>query len=443
MHKKIYLTLFIFFQINFYITAQVPAFPGAEGDGKFTSGGRGGRIIAVTNLNDDGPGSFRDAVSQEGARIIIFKVSGTIELQSELEIKNGDITIAGQSAPGDGICIRNYQTTVNAENVIIRFLRFRLGDEKKQVADALSIMNSKNVIVDHCSLSWGIDEVFSFYDSENTTMQWCIISESLCNSFHPKGEHGYGGIWGGKNASFHHNLLAHNSSRNPRFNGSRTKYSPEEENVDFRNNVIYNWGFNSAYGGESASYNLVNNYYKAGPATHKKIKNRIIEPWDDESKWYISGNYVDGFPETTDDNWNGGVQGDYADESDLRSCEPFEHILIPEEDAQTAYEKVLAHAGASLKRDKIDERIIREVKEGIATVNDGIINSQTEVGGWPELISAPAAADSDSDGMPDDWEITNNLNPDDYSDASLFSQTGYTYIEDYLNSLVILPENEK
>jgi len=433
------------------IFAQLEAFPGAEGFGKFTTGGRGGKVIEVTNLNDEGPGSFREAVEQEGIRTVIFRISGTVALESELEIENGDLTIAGQSAPGDGICIKNFQTTVNADNVIIRFIRFRLGDEKKEEADALSIMNSRNVIVDHCSLSWGIDEVFSFYDNENTTMQWCIISESLHNSFHNKGRHGYGGIWGGKNATFHHNLVAHNSSRNPRFNGSRTKYSHAEELVDFRNNVIYNWGFNSSYGGEDASYNIVNNYYKYGPATKNDVRGRIIEPWDDKARWYISGNFVEGFADITLDNWNGGVQGENSDKPGIKVSKPFSAASIVIESPEQAYINVLLYAGAIYpRRDIVDQRIVEDVRNctaefegksydidnGIDTsIVTGIIDSQSDVGGWPYLESGAPLPDSDRDGMPDDWEIKMNLNPADPDDRNKQAISGYTFLEEYLNEL--------
>jgi len=272
----------ILFLLPVAISSQVISFPGAEGYGRFTTGGRGGKVFEVTNTNDAGPGSLREAIKKKGPRTIVFKVSGTIALESELVINNGDLTVAGQTAPGDGICIKNYKTTISADNVIIRFLRFRLGDETKLEDDAFGGMNCKNIIIDHCSASWGIDENASFYDNENFTMQWCIISEALNSSYHHKGTHGYGGIWGGVNASFHHNLFANNSSRNPRFNGARTGTTCKTELVDFRNNVIFNWEIYSSYGGEKGMQNVVANYYKPGPASkHKEI---ILTPFDKKGK---------------------------------------------------------------------------------------------------------------------------------------------------------------
>ena len=436
MYQKLILIIGLLASAVSLCQAQQLAFPGAEGYGRFTTGGRGGMVILVTNLNDDGPGSLRDAVETKGARTIVFRVSGTIPLESELIIKKANLTIAGQTAPGDGICLKGYPLIVNADNVIVRYLRIRPGDIHKTEVDALSAISHKNIIIDHCSASWAIDEVVTVRDNENSTVQWCIISESLRDSYHHKGEHGYGGIWGGQGASFHHNLLAHHSSRNPRFNGSRYSRKPEKERVDFRNNVIYNWGFNSGYGGEGGDYNLVANYYKYGPAS--RHKNRIVEPLDDEGKWFIADNFVSGFPEITANNWAGGVQGDYWDEVKSDSLFPVDPVIT--HTADSAYTLVLAKAGAILPvRDAVDRRIIEEVSSGTAKYGKdgkGLIDSQTEVGGWPELRTYDVPVDEDADGMADAWERGNGLNPADAADRNSDSDgDGYTNLEEFLNSL--------
>ncbi len=427
------------------IPALTPAFPGAEGFGRLTSGGRGGTVLEVTNLNDAGPGSLRAAVESSGARTVVFKVSGTIALRSPLIIKHDNITIAGHTAPGDGICIRDYSVLLQADNIIIRYLRFRMGDKYKQVADALGGIGQSDIIIDHCSMSWGIDEVASFYDNKNFTMQWCLISESLNNSCHPKGKHGYAGIWGGKGATFHHNLLAHHSSRNPRFNGSRTNWGiTGEEIVDHRNNVIYNWSENSAYGGEGGSQNIVANYYKYGPATgSKSLKKRIVNPWGIDGRWYVAGNFVWGFPEVTADNWNGGVASDFP--ATIRLAQPVPFAAVVTDSAETAYLSVLAAAGAVLpKRDAVDCRIIEEVRTGTAAYGSfpragaGIIDSQDEVGGWPELKTYDVPVDNDHDGMADDWELSVGLNPNAADDQKQDRDgDGYTNLEEYLVFIVI------
>ena len=427
---------------------QTLAFPGADGYGKYTSGGRGGRVIEVTNLGDDGPGSLRAAINESGPRTVVFRVSGTIALKSTLLITNGDLTIAGQTAPGDGICVRNYKTDIAADNVIIRFLRFRMGDEAKQVDDALGGIGRSKIIVDHCSMSWGNDEVGSFYDNREFTLQWCIISESLYNSLHPKGAHGFGGIWGGMKASFHHNLLAHHSSRNPRFNGGRTSGDPAAELVDFRNNVVYNWGFKCAYGGEMGHQNMVANYFKSGPATlHPQV---FLEPDDSLGRWFVAQNVVEGFPEVSNNNWAGGVEGPYGDVGKVNT--PFAFVADTTQPARTAYEQVLELAGATLpRRDPVDTRIIAETRARTVTYGDrsyaidhkpraegrplGIIDSQSEVGGWPLLKSAPPPMDTDRDGMPDAWETAHGLDPHNAADGARLDASGYSQLEIYLNSL--------
>lgn len=419
------------------VKSKVLAFPGAEGFGKYTTGGRDGKVYVVTNLNDDGPGSLREAVKKSEPRTIVFAVSGNIDLKSPLNITKGNLTIAGQSAPGDGICIRHYPVTVQASNVIIRFMRFRLGDVSKIESDAFGgTKYSDGIMIDHCSISWATDECASFYRNKNFTLQWCIISESLNKSVHVKGEHGYGGIWGGMGASFHHNILAHHMSRMPRFSGSATTPNSPEELVDFRNNVIYNWGGNNTYGGELGRYNIVNNYYKPGPAT--KAKNHwLVNPYSPIGSFYLNGNILEGNAVVSADNWNGGVRVVYPDSA--KALKPFVVESIAEQTATQAYDHTLKFAGASLKRDAVDSRIVKEISKGTASkgkAKNGIIDSQEEAGGWPVLKSLPAPKDSDGDAIPDAWEVKQKLNPNDAADANLKTlNQPYTNLEIYLNDL--------
>ncbi|MGB2867395.1 MAG: T9SS type A sorting domain-containing protein [Bacteroidota bacterium] len=442
--------------------ARQVAFPGGEGGGRFARGGRGGKVLQVTTLFDTTAtnviGTLRWAVNQSGARTIVFRVSGTVKLVADLKITKDSITIAGQTAPGDGICLRKYSLIVSANEVIVRYLRVRLGDETGGESDAMSGFTNattgykKNIIVDHCSASWSEDETLSYYGNDYVTVQWCIISESLYNSSHPKGAHGYGGIWGGHDhTSFHHNLLAHHSSRNPRLSGLNT--TTPCFNVDVRNNVIYNWGFNSAYGGEASTANFVNNYYKPGPATKNGVKSRIYQPSDTLGKWYINGNYVVGNSTVTNDNWAGGVNPSIvpSDINSIKASMPFPYEPVTTQTAAEAFNLVLDYAGAAApKRDTVDRRIVYEALNGTVTYGGrtyaiaqgfdttrvyGIIDSQTDVGGWPALDSLAAPVDSDQDGMPDDWETANLLNLNDASDRNVTGSDGYTMLEKYINGL--------
>jgi len=431
-----------------------PAFPGAEGFGRYTTGGRGGQVIYVTNLNDSGAGSLRAAVTATGARTVMFKVSGIIALNSDLKISSNDITIAGQTAPGDGICLKNYSVAVNADNVIIRYVRFRMGDQAQHEGDAIGARNHKNIIIDHCSMSWSTDECASFYDNENFTMQWCLMSESLRVSVHDKGTHGYGGIWGGKKASFHHNMLAHHDSRNARFCGSRYSALPNLEMVDFRNNVIYNWGGNSAYAAEGGSYNLTNNYYKAGPATASGVNDRIISPSPDDGtnsqpagvwgSFYVNGNYTTANSTTSGDNWNGvDPNPSSKNKTELRVNTEYSFGQMTTHSAANAYSNVLAYVGASLKRDTVDKRIVSETTNGTFTYTGsngstkGLIDTQSDVGGWPAYNSTTAPTDTDNDGMPDSWESSNGLNSTNASDGIAYTLSSvYTNLEVYINGLV-------
>jgi len=423
MDRNIFIIFFlIIFCVSLSLNAQQVAFPGAEGFGAYTTGGRSGTVYEVTNLNDSGPGSLRDAVSGSN-RTIVFRVSGYINLQSTLKINGNSITIAGQTAPGDGICVRDYPTDVNGDNIIIRYIRFRLGDKYDLSSDAININDQKNVIIDHCSIGWGVDECASWYGNENVTIQWCIIGEGLAY----KG-HSMGGLWGGQ-STYHHNLIHTCGSRHPKF-----AYTYDEDITDHRNNVIYNWDYESAYTSPTGRVNIVGNYYKYGPSTNSNVKRRIVYSEYDTKRLYVADNYVFGYPDITADNWNGGVDG-----VPIRHDEPFPAPAIAYQTAEEAYESVLEHTGASIQRDSLDLRVINNVTNGTGN----IINRQSDVGGFPVLQSLTPPIDTDHDGMPDDWEVANQLepdNPDDRNDDH--DNDGFTNLEEYLNSLIPIEYSE-
>lgn len=489
-----------------------PAFPGAEGYGRYTTGGRGGTVYHVTTLEDycdntdysstqtkdsEISGSLRSAVKKSGARIIVFDVAGTIELKAPLKIANDNITILGQTAPGNGICLKNYTVSINANNVIIRYIRCRLGSDGRRYyssGDALSgsdqiveddAMNAyhktgsevSNIIIDHCSISWSVDECGSFYGNKDFTLQWCMLTESLKNAGHTKGAHGYGGIWGGERASFHHNLIADHDSRNPRFDHGyvSTLAGP----VDYTNNVLYNWGGNSAYGGENKSgetskkFNMINNYYRYGGATSDK--DRLLNPTTYCSNcnssnaagvvpgtFYISGNYMYGSSTVTNDNtcssaivmdskglsysnWLSGYVSSTKFQATTQDFGSYNNISI--QSAETSYNKVLDYAGASYSRDATDTRVCNDAKNGTTSyttgaagsngATGGLIDQPTDVGGYPTLTGTKAT-DTDNDGIPDEWETKYGLDnsTDNSATYTLDSKGYYTDLEVYANSLV-------
>ena len=423
----------------------IPAFPGAEGWGMYAKGGRGGIVLEVTNLNDDGPGSLREAVMNQNPRIVIFKISGTIELYSELKISSPYLTIAGQTAPGDGICLKNFPLQIeNTYDIVVRFLRIRPGIEsglKGSELDGIEIRKSSNVIIDHCTISWTNDEsVNNWHGGRNVTFQWCIIAEPLHKSVHEKGPHGYGASIGGYKTSFHHNILSCAVARNVSVAGN-------DQNVtvmlDVRNCVISNWEHRSC-DGKPLSINLVNNYYKPGPATLENVKRRIAridfcEHYGFSGIWHIDGNFVEGYPDISADNWKGGVDFEEGtSEARNRRLTPFTFAPVTTQSAIEAYELVLRNAGVTVpRRDSHENRIIEQIRSNNFPLgNRGIIDTVEQAGGWPELKSAQPPKDSDGDGIPDEWEIANGLNPNDPLDAGKISANGYTNIENYINSLV-------
>ncbi|WP_203558245.1 polysaccharide lyase family 1 protein [Bacteroides sp. 214] len=504
------LTISFYFSFAIAAVAQTPAFPGAEGGGMYTTGGRGGTVYYVNTLEDTSTGnsstkegSLRWCLNQTGVRTILFKVSGTIMLNSKLSIKNGNVTIAGQTAPGDGICLANHPVEISANNVIIRYLRIRMGDDSviSGGADALGGRFFKNVIVDHCSMSWSTDECVSFYNCNYFTLQWCLISESLRLSTHDKGPHGYGGIWGGTDASFHHNFMVHHDSRVPRF-GPGANIKPHTETVDHRNNVLYNYG--NIYGGEAMNINMVNNYYKPGARSSTgTARGRIMSIDKDKNtgsiryniwgQFYIDGNVVDdgknevNCNNATRDNWTYGVFNQFpsgygtvseAEKAGIKMSEPFvikglsgDNVVpttVTTHTAEKAYEKVLEFAGASLRRDSHDLRMVEETQAGTTNfiglsiyngygtnypgmpdVNwkstgypkAGIIDSHRDIKPanadanwtpWPTLVQETAPTDTNRDGIPDGWLESNYPG----KTATDLNEEGYTYLEVYINSLV-------
>jgi len=436
--KKILSTIGFLFVLVITSFAQQLAFPTAEGYGKYTVGGRGGDVYEVTNLNDSGEGSLRAALEAKGARTVVFRVSGTIA--GNFSIKNDSITIAGQTAPGDGITIKGNLST-NANEIIIRYIRVRY-DPGKGANDGIGGRYHNNIIFDHISASWSTDETLTLYHNENTTVQWCIIAQAC-----PKGttnEHRFGGIWGNNYGTWHHNLIAHNASRNPRW-ASGCGYN------DYRNNIIYNWEYASSYGGEAhqkgdrrnppiehSTINMIANYYKPGPATESNVRSRITDPSSrnedaDAGKWWVSDNFVEGSPSVTANNLLGVTKTSSA----YRLNKPWPAMEIKQQTAEEAFQFVLDHAGCSLpKRDKVDADIIDDVRNGTAKYgNNGIIDTPADVGGWPKLKSLSAPKDTDHDGMSDEWEKKKGLNTNKAEDRNKIADDGYTMLEKYLNSI--------
>jgi hypothetical protein len=424
------------------------AFPGAEGAGKYTTGGRGGDVYRVTNLNDSGEGSFRDAIETiSGPRTVVFDVAGTIRLKSNLEIRNvSNLTIAGQTAPGKGITIADYAVKIHdSKDVIVRYLRFRLGDENKPPGsglDCITINYNENIILDHLSMSWGIDGNGDFRGLKNSTIQWCIFSEALNNSLHEKGAHGMCTSFRQPKgqASIHHNIYASSRNRHPTINGGA-------DVTEFCNNVNYNWTSSNNISGEKI--NVIGNYYKAGPSMKEDMP--PIQFKSDKgmpvSSGYLAGNYFDGLPqEYNEDNYTamnyeawGGTGSKYqaTTREVFEVSTPFDagiYKLANVQSAKEAYNSCLKYSGCSLQRDLVDIRLIQTIIDNTGK----LIDSQSEVGGWDIYgpIYRPADWDTDNDGMSDEWENQHGLNSDDPDDRNGDANNdGYTNLEEYINSL--------
>lgn len=425
----------------------LPAFPGAEGEGAISLGGRGGRTLYVTTLADEGPGSLRAAVEAPGPRTVVFAVSGTIALSRPLHVTEGRLTVAGQTAPGDGITLRNHALLIEADDVVVRFIRSRLGDEAGADDDAISVASGQRIILDHVSASWSTDESLSVSVAradlgrpayQHVTVQWSLIGESLnCNGPKKGACHGFGSLLRGAHGtrlSMHHNLWASHQDRMPRPGNYLT---PDKDPLggfyDIRANVFYNWGaeragYNLDRNGERASYNFVDNTYLPGPSSKGEL---AFEESNPGSRAFFAGNTMNG--RLPADPWTlvrahaqhlpAGLPAGY------RLAQPLAFAPV----SPAAPERVLAQAGASLVRDAVDQRLVDDVRQR----RGKLINSQTEVGGWPALKSLPAPRDSDGDGMPDDWETAHGLNPHDAQDArQVDPASGYTRLELYLNGLV-------
>ncbi|MCA9188748.1 MAG: hypothetical protein KDA99_24145, partial [Planctomycetales bacterium] len=433
------------------------AFPTAEGYGRFARGGRGGRVLEVTNLNDSGPGSLREAVEAEGARTVVFRVSGLITLESKLIVRHPYLTIAGQTAPGKGICLRKFNLgVIGAHDVVIRYLRVRPGDLSGVTLDGMGLASGDHCIIDHCSISWTLDEAFSSRAAKNITFQRSLISEALNVAGHknykPGTQHGYAASIGGDIGSFHHNLLAHCAGRNWSLAGGLDKAGVHTGRLDIRNNVVYNWSHRTTDGG-AMQVNFVNNYYKPGPSSKvfhvlKPERNLGFGPQD----YFVEGNVMEGRYDASL-RWEGVIKPRDEELDDFIHETPFFPSYVVTEPANVAFESVLADVGCNLPvLDDHDARVMEEVRNGTCTFRGsvtqlpGLPDSQQDVGGWEEYpeLSRTEEWDSDHDGLPDAWEMANGTNPsspaNDFGDANADPDgDGYTLLEDYLNSITAKP----
>ncbi|MGE5125139.1 MAG: alpha/beta hydrolase fold domain-containing protein [Betaproteobacteria bacterium] len=414
--------------------SELPAFPGAEGFGASTPGGRAGRAVLVTSLEDSGPGSFRAAVAAKGPRTVVFRVGGLVTLRSRVVIEEPFLTIAGQTAPGDGICFRGQAVEIRTHDVVVRHLRFRPGDVSGAEVDGLSLGGgARRVILDHCSAGWSVDESLSLAgDAADVTVQWCLIAEALNRSVHRKGPHGYGSLMRASGGvTLHHDLWAHNVARNPRLGDDYGR--PPWPLFDVRNNVIYDYGaMASGLTGDHLRANYVANYVRPGPASDTRRGVVVLTP-DADVGFHVTGNLAEGRPDVSADNTLLFERGNAGGRRRLALFEePFAAPPVRTTDAVQSLQEVLTDVGATRpRRDPVDARVLREVQaRGGRT-----IDSQQDVGGWPVYASGTAPADADADGMPDEWERAHGLDPADLADGPRLSRDGYTNLEVYLNEL--------